>query len=171
VIAALLPLVAALTLAERLELGKPGAQCRADEQGPSIRIEVAGLKDRHGLLKLELYPSNDTDFLSDDFGLLSAGKPFRRVEIAVPQSGPVWICMRAPGAGTYALSLLHDRDANHKFGLSMDGVGFPGNPKMGWSKPSAATASVRVGNGPVVTRVIMNYRRGLFSFGPLKHQR
>ena len=164
-IAYLMPLMVAGSLTD---LGKAGAQCSANEQGPSVKIEVAGLKDRKGLLKLELYPADDHDFLGDDAQIVSAGKPFRRVEIAVPQSGPVWICIRAPGAGTYALSLLHDRDANHKFGFSVDGAGFPNNPKLGFSKPRAASASVRVGAGPVVTRVVMNYRHGLFSFGPLK---
>jgi uncharacterized protein (DUF2141 family) len=150
------------------ELGKAGAQCSANEQGPSIKIEVIGLKDRQGLLKLELYPNDDHDFLGDDAQIVRAGRPFRRVEVAVPQSGQVWMCMRAPGPGTYALSLLHDRDSNHKFGLSLDGVGFPNNPKLGFSKPKAASAAVRVGSGPTVTRVVMNYRHGLFSFGPLK---
>ena len=164
-IAYLMPLLLAGSLTE---LGKAGAQCSANEQGPSVRIEVAGLKDRRGLLKLELYPPDDHDFLGDDAEIVRAGKPFRRVEIPVPQAGPVWICIRAPGPGTYALSLLHDRDANHKFGLSVDGVGFPGNPRLGFSKPRAAAASLRVGNGPSVTRVVMNYRHGLFSFGPLK---
>jgi len=161
----LMPLMLAGSLTE---LGKAGAQCSANEQGPSIKIEVAGMKDRQGLLKLELYPADDKDFLGDDAQIVRAGKPFRRVEVPVPQSGPVWICIRAPGPGTYALSLLHDRDGNHKFGLSLDGAGFPNNPKLGFSKPKAAAASVRVGAGPTLTRVVMNDRHGLFSFGPLK---
>ena len=164
-IAFLMPLLLAGSLTD---LGKAGAQCSANEQGSSVKIEVTGLKDRRGLLKLELYPANDHDFLADDNVLINAGKPFRRVEVAVPRAGPVWLCIRAPGSGTYALSLLHDRDANHKFGFSVDGAGFPGNPKMGFRKPRAASASVRVGAGPAVTRVVMNYRHGLFSFGPLK---
>jgi uncharacterized protein (DUF2141 family) len=125
-----------------------------------------GLKDRRGLLKLELYPANDADFLQDDNLLISAGKVFRRVEIAVPQAGMVEMCIRAPASGTYALSLLHDRDGNHRFGLSIDGIGFGGNPKLGWSKPKAAAASVRVGSIPTRIRVVLNYRRGLLSFGP-----
>ena len=164
-IALLMPLMLAGSLTE---LGKAGAQCSANEQGPSVRLEVAGLKDRRGLLKLELYPSNDQDFLGDDAKIVRGGRPFRRIEIPVPRTGPVSICIRAPGPGTYALSLLHDRDSNHKFGLSSDGVGFPNNPRLGFSKPRAAAASVRVGSGPVVTRVVMNYRHGLFSFGPLQ---
>jgi len=150
------------------ELGKAEGRCRASENGPAFLVEVKGLKDRKGRLKLELYPANDTDFLADDNVLVAAGKPFRRVEEAVPAAGPVQLCIRAPGPGTYALSLLHDRDANRRFSISVDGIGFAGNPKLGWSKPSAAAASVTVGSGPEHIVIIVNYRRGLFSFGPIK---
>ncbi|PJG45711.1 hypothetical protein CAF53_23740 [Sphingobium sp. LB126] len=150
------------------DLGKAEGQCRPGEAGSSLLVEVIGLKDRRGRLKLELYPANDRDFLQDDNILLSAGKTFRRVEVDVPRTGPVELCIRAPSAGTFALSLLHDRDANRKFGLSVDGIGFSGNPKLGWSKPNAASASVHVGDGPTRVRIIVNYRKGLFSFGPIE---
>lgn len=150
------------------DLGKAEGQCRPGENGPAAIITVAGFKDRRGRLKLELYPANDTDFLADDNALINARKVFRRVEIGVPASGPVQICIRAPSAGTYALSLLHDRDSNRKFGLSTDGIGFSGNPKLGRSKPKAATASMAIGNGPTRGTIILNYRKGLLSFGPIE---
>lgn len=150
------------------DLGKAEGQCRANEHGPAYLVDVMGLKDRKGMLKLELYPANDQDFLADDNILVSAGKPFRRVEEAVPPSGPVQMCIRAPGPGTYALSLLHDRDSNRRFAVSVDGIGFAGNPKLGWSKPRAAAASAAVGSGPAHISIIVNYRRGLFSFGPVE---
>ncbi|HTH27039.1 MAG TPA: DUF2141 domain-containing protein [Sphingobium sp.] len=150
------------------DLGKAEGQCRANEQGPAFIIDVNGLKDRQGNLKLELYPANDQDFLADDNVLIMAGKPFRRVEVPVPAgSGTAQLCIRAPGPGTYALTLLHDRDANRKFGLSIDGIGFAGNPKLGWSKPKAAAAKATVGSAPARISITMNYRRGLFSFGPI----
>jgi uncharacterized protein (DUF2141 family) len=149
-------------------LGIAEGRCRKDEPGPAIIVAVKGLKDRTGLLKLELYPSNDEDFLADDNILIMQGKAFRRVEEAVPPSGPVTLCIRIPGPGTYSLSLLHDRDSNRKLSISNDGVGFPGNPKLGWSKPKAAAA--RVVAGPLRTNIaiVMNYRRGLFTFAPLR---
>lgn len=151
------------------DLGKAEGQCRPGESGPALMVQAVGLKDRTGKLKLEVYPSNDKDFLADDNVLVAAGKTFRRVEVATPQGGgdPV-LCIRIPGPGSYSVSLLHDRDSNRKFGWKIDGIGFSGNPKLGWSKPKAAKARVVV-NGGGLTRisVVMNYKSGL-GVGPIK---
>ena len=161
-------LVAAKPVTSNPDLGKAEGQCRVGETGPALMIVANGLKDRKGLLRAELYPDNDEDFLADDNLLIEAGKTFRRVEIAVPASGPVQLCIRVPGAGNYSLSLLHDRDSNRKFGLSTDGIGFPGNPRLGWSKPDADEAHLVAGPGLTTVPITLNYRHGLFSFGPLK---
>lgn len=166
-------IVPAIALADPLipstpDLGKAEGRCRPGETGPALLVNVAGLKDRKGNLKLEVYPSNDEDFLADDNILVSAGKTFRRVEMAVPASGNVQVCVRIPGPGTYSVSLLHDRDSNRKFGLSVDGIGFSGNPKLGMRKPKAAATRLSVSSGGISqTTIVMNYRKGLLSFGPL----
>lgn len=149
-------------------LGMAEGRCRPNEPGPAFVVTLAGLKDRAGLARVELYPANDADFLADDNVLIGHGKVFRRAEIKVPQSGPVELCIRAPAPGAYALLVLHDRDGNRKFGLSVDGIGFPGDPRLGWSKPKAAQATARAGEGITHVTVRMNYRRGLLSFGPIR---
>ncbi len=143
------------------DLGKAEGRCRAPENGPSFLVEILGLKDRQGNLKLEVYPANDRDFLADDNVLVAAGKTFRRVEVPVPQSGVPQLCVRLPGPGVYAVTVLHDRDGNRKFGWRVDGIGFAGNPRLGWSKPKAASASVRAGNGPTPLSIRLNYQHGL----------
>lgn len=152
------------------DLGKAEGQCREHEQGPAFLVDVIGMKDRTGLLKLEVYPSNDADFLQDDNILINAGKVFRRVEIQPPQTGPVSLCIRVPGPGPYSLSLLHDRDRNRKFGWTVDGIGFAGNPRLGWSKPKAAKTRALAGSGPTRIDIVMNYRHGL-GVSPLKEFR
>ena len=153
--------LAAAMVASTPDLGKREGQCRANEAGPALLIEAVGLKDRTGLLRAELYPAVDADFLADDNILVTAGKTFARVEMPLPATGPVRLCIRVPRAGRYTLSLLHDRNANRKLDLSVDGIGFPGNPRLGWSRPKAASAAVEA--GPDLTRIEirLNYRRGL----------
>ncbi|MBX9884975.1 MAG: DUF2141 domain-containing protein [Novosphingobium sp.] len=150
------------------DLGKAEAQCRPGESGPAFLVDLLGLKDHTGRVKLEVYPASDGDFLADDNVLVMAGKTFRRVEVPVPAEPVPRLCVRLPHPGTFAVSVLHDRDADRKFSLSHDGIGFSGNPKLGWSKPKAAVVAVNAGSGLTPVRVIMNYRSGLFSFGPLK---
>lgn len=150
------------------DLGKAEGLCRPGESGPALIVTITGLKDRQGLLRLELYPANDEDFLESDKVLRREGKMFHRVEAPLPPSGPVQLCIRTPGPGSYSLSVLHDRDSNRKFGLSTDGVGFGSNPKLSLSKPKAAMALVTSTAGLSDITVRMNYRQGLFSFGPLK---
>lgn len=152
------------------ELGKAEGQCRPNEAGAAFMVDVIGMKDRGGMLKLEAYPSNNADFLQDDNILINAGKVFRRAEVDPPLSGPVTMCVRVPGPGPYSVTLLHDRDRNRKFGWTVDGIGFAGNPKLGWSKPKAAVTRAIAGAGPTRIQIIMNYRRGL-GVAPLKEFR
>lgn len=157
----LLLLAAAAAVPSSPDLGKAEGHCRAGEPGPALLVDAFGLKDRQGTLKLEVYPATDQDFLQDDNILINAGKVFRRVETVVPATGPVSLCIRVPQAGSYAVSLLHDRDASRRFGWTVDGIGFSGNPKLGWSKPKAAAAHVNAGAGLTRIAIRLNYRSGL----------
>ena len=152
------------------DLGKAEGQCRAGESGPALLVQAVGLKDRTGRLKLEVYPSNDKDFLADDNLLVAAGKVFRRVEVPTPKTGDAVLCVRIPGPGSYSVSLLHDRDLNRKFGWKIDGIGFSGNPKLGWSKPKAAKSRVVVTSGGLTrVPVTLNYKSGL-GVAPIKQK-
>ncbi|WP_200844802.1 MULTISPECIES: DUF2141 domain-containing protein [unclassified Novosphingobium] len=156
-----LPLAAAASVASTPDLGKAEARCRPGESGSAFIVEVEGLKDRTGNLKLEIYPANDRDFLADDNKLIGEGKTFRRVELPVPASGPVRLCVRVPGPGTYAVSLLHDRDEDRKFNWKVDGIGFAGNPRLFLGKPRAVNAAASAGGAPTRLSIVLNYRRGL----------
>lgn len=159
--------VAALAVASSPELGRTAGACRADDPAPEIDLTVLGLKDCQGSLRLELYPPNDADFLADDDKLVRAGKTFARVDAAIPPQGPVQLCIRAPQPGRYALALLHDRNGNHRFDATSDGVGFAGNPRLGWNRPRAADASLTVGPGRTGATITLCYLRG-FAMRPVK---
>src|SRR3546814_5462938 len=72
-----------------------------------------------------------------------------------------------PGPGTYALVVLHDRDANGRLSVWSDGVGFSRNPKLGLSKPDYSRVKVTLPSGTTDIDVTLNYRQGL-SVRPLK---
>lgn len=149
------------------DLGKAEGRCRPGEPGPALLVEAKGLKDRSGLIKVELYPANDKDFLADDNVLVSQGKTFRRVEVPTPKAGAAVVCIRIPGPGTYTLTVLHDRDSDRKFNYKLDGIGFASNPKLGWSKPKWSSARVSVASAGVSRiSVVMNYKNGL-GVGPI----
>lgn len=149
-------------------IGGDAGACAAGG-GPAILASLSGLKDRAGIVKLELYPPNEKDFLAGDTDLITAGKTFRRIRIEIPASGAVEICMRVPRAGRYALLAIHDRDGKNKFNFFSDGAGFPSNVKLGMSRPKVAQALIDVGPGVASTAIRMQYLRGISGFGPLKN--
>jgi uncharacterized protein (DUF2141 family) len=139
-------------------MGGDAAACAAG--APSIRVDVTGLKDRTGRLKVELYPANEADFLRDDRELVAAGKTFRRVWAQVPASGPVALCIRVPHPGAYAVFFTHDRDGKNKFNFWSDGAGTPGNHRLGRARPRLADAVVTVGARTATVAIRTQYLRG-----------
>lgn len=147
-------------------LGSDRAACLGGG-GPAIRVNVLGLKDRTGRLKLELYPANDEDFLKDDRDLAKEGKFFRRIWADTPADGQIAICIKAPRPGRYALLFTHDRDGRNKFDFWKDGAGFPSNRRLGRSRPKLEQAVIEVGSGVTTTNIRAQYLRGLGGFGPI----
>ncbi|GGO98990.1 DUF2141 domain-containing protein [Stakelama pacifica] len=143
------------------DLGQAAGRCRPDETGPAFIVNVAGLRDQVGRLKLEVYPANDDDFLEDDNILISAGKTFRRVEVPVPRTENPELCIRVPRPGRYSLALLHDRNSDRRFNWRRDGIGFAGNPRLGFSQPDAEEAVAVAGSGRTKITIVLNYLRGL----------
>ena len=160
-------LLAALLAAPSAQVsGSDAAACTGND-GPAIRANIVGLKDRSGRLKLELYPATQEDFLRDDTLLVREGKVFRRVWAGTPPSGDVNLCIRVPAPGRYALLFTHDRDGKNKFNFWRDGAGFPSNTKLGRSRPKLAGALIDVGRGVTTTTIRAQYLRGLSGFGPV----
>lgn len=135
--------------------------------GPAIRVNVLGLRDRTGEIKLELYPPNGTDFLRDDRDLIREGKVFRRVRVPTPRSGAVQVCIAVPAPGRYALLVTHNRDGRNKFSIWNDGAGFPSNQRLGRARPNVDQALINVPAGVTTTNIVVQYLRGLGGFGPM----
>ena len=162
------PAISAPALPSSPSLGVAEGHCRPGEAGPAVIVTVLGLKDDGGRIRVEVYPAVDGDFLADDNILVAAGKAFRRAEIEPSATVPAQLCVRLPAPGKYALAVIHDRNSDHKFGPMSDGIGFAGDPKLGWSKPKATAAEFSATAGITSLSVTLNYRRGLTSMAPLK---
>ena len=165
-------LLAFVAVAVLLAPGAALAQQNVDgtcgaQSGPLIRVQVAGLKDRSGRVKLELYPANEADFLKDDRDLVKEGKVFRRIWAPMPKSGPVNLCIQAPRAGRWAVLFTHDRDGKNKFNFWQDGAGFVSAQRMGRSRPKLAQAAINVPPSGTTIGVRVQYLRGLSGFAPL----
>jgi len=148
-------------------VGPDSAACNNND-GPAIQANIAGLKDRSGRLKLELYPATEEDFLRNDTLLVKEGKVFHRIWADTPASGGVSLCIKVPKAGRYALFFTHDRDGKNKFNFWRDGGGVPGNVRIGAARPKLATATIEVGGGVTTATIRAQYLRGLSGLGPIK---
>lgn len=148
-------------------IGADAAACNSNS-GPAIRVDVTGLKDRTGRLKLELWNATEEEFLKDDRDLKRDGQFFHRVWADMPPSGAVTMCIRAPKPGRYALLFTHDRDGKNKFNFWQDGAGFPSNTRLGRSRPKLSQAVINVPAGVTTTEIKVQYLRGVGGFSPAR---
>ncbi|HEX8449020.1 MAG TPA: DUF2141 domain-containing protein [Allosphingosinicella sp.] len=141
-------------------LGPDAAACSPGANRPALLVSVNGFKNRVGKLRIQLYGGNPADFLE-------RGKKMKRIDLPVTRAGAMNVCVAVPSAGTYAIAVRHDADANGKSGWN-DGGGFSNNPKLSLLKlkPSHRATAVRVGPGVKTVPVVLNYRSGL-SIAPI----
>jgi uncharacterized protein (DUF2141 family) len=128
---------------------------------PAIAVTVVGFKERSGQVRLELFPATNEDFLARRQDLQAAGKTFKRIDVPTPTTGPVTICMQLPAAGRYALAVLHDRNKNNRLEIFRDGFGFPGNPRLGYSKPDVSKVSFTTQGALTPLEIRLNYWNGI----------
>jgi uncharacterized protein (DUF2141 family) len=157
--------LAACTPAGAELLGPHAGDCVRGTGKPAMLVRVEGLKTRTGMLRVQSYGGDPESYFDK-------GSYLERVEVAVPRTGPVEVCMPVPRTGNYAISVRHDANANGKSDRSSDGGGFSGNPNISLldvvfkRKPSAAQVQVHV-TGVTAVPVRLNYMQGT-SVGPVK---
>jgi len=142
-------------------LGPDAAACERD--GPAMLVHIEGLKARTGAIRVQSYGGDPRRYFDK-------GNYLRRIDVPVPASGPVEVCVAVPGNGSYAVSVRHDIDASGKTGMN-DGGGLSGNPRLSLfdvlfkRKPDPRQVQVQV-RGISRVAVVMNYVHG-GSFGPV----
>jgi len=132
----------------------PPLPCSAGDGGTAVSIEVDGFRDRAGGLRVQLYGDRPEDFLAK-------GKKLDRIDAPVTVAGPMHLCVPLPGPGTYAIVVLHDRNANHRLDVWSDGVGFSRNPRLRLAKPAYGDVVFEAGAGTQRLEIVLNYRQGL----------
>lgn len=141
--------------------GPEAAACRPGAAGAAVIVTVAGMKDRAGRVRVQLY-SDDAD------GFLEKGTYLKRVDVPTAPAGPMRVCVPLPRPGPYAIYVLHDRAGDGKTSFSQDGFGFANNPRLRLAKPSVASVLRTYPAGVSEIEVVMNYRTGLMSVGPIR---
>lgn len=127
----------------------------APAQSPAtidIQIEIAGLRNAHGLVRL---------CLTRDHGSFPDCKGPGVVHGTVKASlAPLHYVFRAVPAGTYAVAAFHDANENGKLdtmmGIPKEGFAFSRNPKMHMRAPHFIEASFE-SNGRALAPLKMKY--------------
>ena len=121
------------------------------EQGTGARalVNVLGLENVEGNIRVQIYSDDPEEFLE-------SGKKLLRVDVPV-DSLKMQVCITFPGAGTYAMVVMHDRNANGRADILTEGFGFSRNPKLLFSKPDHDEVAFSVSEGVTEMDVSLNY--------------
>lgn len=135
-------------------LGPEAAACTSGNK-PAVLARITGFKARTGMLRVQIYSGNPSEFLEK-------GKWLRRIELPVTPGGRMDVCVAVPAAGNYAVAVRHDLDGDGKSGWS-DGGGFSRNPHLSLVnlKPKHSSVVISVGAKVTPTDIVLNYRSGL----------
>ncbi|MFW2831499.1 DUF2141 domain-containing protein [Sphingomonas sp. ID0503] len=137
-------------------LGEYAEACEAG-RGPAMLVHITGLKTRTGMLRVQSYGGAPRSYFEK-------GAWQRRIEVRVPATGPVDVCVPVAANGTYAVSVRHDLNGSGKTDMK-DGGGMSGNPHLSlWDvmlkrKPEPQEVQVSV-RGVTRVPVTLNYVQG-----------
>lgn len=116
---------------------------------PRILVEVQGIADDSGQIRVQIYNDQAQDFLV-------SGKKVLRVDVPT-QSGQQKVCVTFPVEGRYAMAVLHDKNANGKVDIFSEGFGFSNNPRLLLAPPDHDKTLFTVGPGVQEMTVLLTY--------------
>lgn len=102
--------------------------CPVEDGQSVIAVTVENIQSLEGNLRAQIYSSDPDDFLEK-------GKKLVRVDVPVETTESPVLCVPLPSAGTYALVVMHDKNANGKADFFTEGFGFSNNPKLSLGPP------------------------------------
>ncbi len=104
-----------------------------------IMVKVVGIQGDAGNIRVQVYSDKEEDFLE-------LGKKVTRVDVGA-RDEEMQVCMTFPNEGTYAIAVLHDRNANGRVDILTEGFGFSNNPSITFSPPDHDETTFSVKNG------------------------
>ncbi|RJY10312.1 DUF2141 domain-containing protein [Aurantiacibacter aquimixticola] len=104
----------------RQELRHSVAPCQGS--GPAVWINITGIEETRGTLRIQLYRGTRDDWLE-------RGRWLNRIEVPA-RAGSMQVCMPTPAAGTYAIAIRHDLNGNGRTDMTQDGGGMSNNPSI-----------------------------------------
>ena len=128
------------------------SKCRSGS-GPAVLVNVTGVKSSTGKMRVQTYRGTKSEWLK-------RGAWLHRVETPA-QTGNMQFCLPIPAAGTYAVAIRHDVNANGKTDIFGDGGGMSNNPSINifnLDKPSIKKTKFAVSNGVKSINIRMRYR-------------
>lgn len=159
------PAFVAIALSSVLMLAAPGAPAMAQYrqhiannpaacagEGPAVRVVVTGIRAGEGTLRVQAYRGTAADWLQ-------TGRWLSRIETPA-RNGTMTFCLPVPAAGTYAVAVRHDTNANGKTEITRDGGGMSNNPSINifnLGKPSVRQTAFTVGNEVRSISIAMRY--------------
>jgi len=127
--------------------------CETGEGNAALLVHVQNIRSIEGNLRAQIYSSDPEEFLEK-------GKKLLRVDVPVAVENEQSVCVRVPAPGTYALVIMHDKNANGKADFFSEGFGFSNNPKLGFGPPAAEDVMISIPVGVSKTTVVLKYILG-----------
>lgn len=134
----------------RQEITNDMSRCRGDV--PAIRVNVTGIKEARGNMRVQLYRGIKPDWLV-------SGRWISRIEVPA-RAGNMSFCLPVPLPGTYAVAVRHDLNGNGSTDIFSDGGGMSNNPSVNvfnLGRPSYKRVAFEVGKGVETINIQMRY--------------
>ena len=129
------------------------AGAAAPVEAGALRVNVEGIRNTNGLMRLALYNQPERFPISGEAYVIS--------NVPIPDEGLSVLFSDLP-PGEYALALFHDENGDNVFdkgflGLPLEGFGFSNDASVFFSAPSFSAAAVTVGVRLTTITVHMRY--------------
>jgi uncharacterized protein (DUF2141 family) len=120
----------------------------------TLTLQVDHVRNATGVIRFAIFANDagwpDNKLKSIRYGSLPA------------QPGTVTFTLAGIPYGTYAISVFHDENENHKvdrdfFGRPKEGIGFGNNPKIGFTIPSWTASSIKITSPATNTTINLRY--------------